>query len=131
MYYSNIRFLDHSLDKLVDLLSTVSCLSTLEEVNELGLVGESTTGAGKLEWPQKVVGFLEVRSNSGKFVNEVSTALDSKGSNTLLNDRVVGNRNALLVELSESTLVHELLDGGSGGVTVSDIRLNKTEHTDG
>ena len=51
-----MRDLDHTLDKLVDLLSTVSSLTSLKEVNKLGLVRESTTGAGKLEGPQEVVG---------------------------------------------------------------------------
>jgi len=124
-------FLDHTLDKLVDLLSTVSGLSSLKEVNKLGLVGESSTGGCELERPQEVVGLLEVRSNSGKLVDEVSTALDSDGSNTLLNDRVVSDRDALLVELGESTLEDKLFDSGTGGVSVGDVRLNKTEHANG
>ena len=131
LYFHFPFFLDHSLDKLVDFLSTVTSFSTLKEVNELGLVGESSTWAGKLERPQKVVRFLEVRSHGGKFVDKVGTALDTDGSNALFNDRVVGNGDALLVKLSESTLVDKLLDGLTGRVAVGHVWLDKTEHTDG
>jgi len=124
-------FLDHSLDKLVNLLSTVTCLATFQEVHKLGLVRETTTGTSKLERPQEVVGLLEVWPNSVNFMNEVSTTLDSNRSNTFLNNRVISDGNALFVELAKSTLVNELLDSRSGGVTIGDIRLNKTKHTDG
>jgi len=126
-----LRDLDHTLDKLVDLLSTVSSLTSLKEVNKLGLVGESTAGAGKLEGPKEVVGLLEVRSDSANLVDEIGTALDTDRSNSLLNNRVIGNGDTLLVELSESTLVDELLDGGAGGVSVGYVRLDETKHTDG
>jgi len=126
-----LRDLDHTLDKLVDLLSTVSSLTSLKEVNKLGLVRESTTGTGKLEGPQEVVGLLEVGSNSADLVDKISAALDTNRSNTFLDDGVVGDGDALLVELSESTLEDELLNSGARGVTVSYVRLDKTEHTDG
>ena len=138
MFYPHFPFLpsveenlDHTLNKLVDLLSTVSSLTSLKEVNKLGLVGESTTGAGKLEGPQEVVSFLEVRSNGANLVDEVGTALDTNRSDSLLNNRVVGNGDTLLVELSESTLVDELLNSRAGGVAVGYVRLNETKHTDG
>mmetsp|Transcript_5731 Transcript_5731/g.9647 ORF Transcript_5731/g.9647 Transcript_5731/m.9647 type:complete len:257 (-) Transcript_5731:32-802(-) len=123
--------LDHTLDKLVDLLSTVSSLTSLKEVNKLCLVRESTTGAGELEGPQEVVGLLEVGSNSADLVDKISAALDTNRSNTLLDDGVVGDGDALLVELSEPTLENELLNSGARGVTVGYVRLDKTKHTDG
>ena len=126
-----VKTLDHSLDKLVDLLSSVTGLSSLKEVHELGLAGESATRAGKLEWPQEVVGLLEVRSDGVDLVDEISTALDTNRLKTLSNDGVVSNGNTLLVELSETTLEDELLDGGAGRVSVGYIWFDETKHTNG
>ena len=125
----SISSLDHTLDKLVDFLSTISSLSTLEEMHKLRLVGESTTGTCELEWPQEVICLLEVRSDSVNFVNEVGTALYPDRSDALLDDRIVGDGDALLVELAKSALVNELLDGRSGGVAVGHIRLDEAKHT--
>jgi len=131
LYSIEPRFLNHALDKLVDLLSAVSGFSALQEVDELRLVREPAARAGKLERPQEVVGFLEVRPDSVDFVDEVRTALDSHRSNTFLNDRVVRNGDALFVELAETALEDELFNSGSGGETISHVRLNKTKHSNG
>jgi hypothetical protein len=123
--------LQHFLDELVDLLTTVTCLSTLKVVKKLGLAGESSKGRRKLERPQEVVCLLEVRSNGTDLVDEVSTAVDSEFSESLLDYGVISDRNALLVDLSESTLVYELLDGSTGRDSVGYIRLDETKHADG
>ncbi len=70
-------------------------------------------------------------SDGVNLVDEIGTAVHSDGSNSLLDDRVVGDGNALLVKLAKSPLVDELLDGRSGGVPVGDIRLDETKHTNG
>ena len=125
------RTLDHPLDELVDLLSSVAGLAALEEVDKLGLVGESPARRRELERPKEVVGLLEVRSNSGDFVDEVGAALDTDGANTLLDDGVVGDGDSLLVQLAKPALVNELLDSRSRGVAVCHVRLDEAEHTGG
>ena len=64
-------------------------------------------------------------------MDEVSTALNSNGSNSLFNNRVVSNGNALLVDFSKATFVDELFHSGSRGVSIGYIRFDKAKHTDG
>jgi len=130
MFYFLVRyfFLDHALDELVDLLSAVSSLSAFKEVNKLGLVRKTTTGAGELERPQEVVRFLEAWPYGVYFVDEICTALYSNGPNALLDDGVVSNGNALFVELAKSTLVDELLNSRTSGIAIGNIRFNKAKH---
>lgn len=124
--------LKHLGNELVDLFSTGTGFSAFHEVEQLGLAGESSLGVGKLERPQEVVGLLEVRSDGVDLLDEVSSALDSGFfSKSLGNNSVGGDRDALLVDLSESTLVDKLLDGGTGGVSVCHVRFDQSEHSDG
>merc|ERR1719384_1629850 len=46
-----VRLLQHFLDELVDLLPAVSRLASLEVMQELGLLRESSEGGGELERP--------------------------------------------------------------------------------
>ena len=56
-----------------------------------------------------------------------------KCSNTesLFDDGVVGDGDALMVDLGESTLVNQVANGLQVGITPSDIRVNQTQHLDG
>mmetsp|Transcript_23643 Transcript_23643/g.47946 ORF Transcript_23643/g.47946 Transcript_23643/m.47946 type:complete len:220 (+) Transcript_23643:556-1215(+) len=100
-------------------------------MKKLSPLGESTEGTGKLEGPQEVVGLLELGSDSGDLMNEVSAAVDSGLTESLADDRVVGDGDALAVDLGESALVNELLNSGAAGVSVRDVGLDESEHTDG
>lgn len=100
-------------------------------MQQLGLAGESTLRRSQLEGPQKVVGLLEVRAHSENLVHKIGRALNAVLGQSFGNNRVVGNGDALLVELAKATLVNELFDGGARGVTVGHVRLNQTKHTDG
>lgn len=92
---------------------------------------ETTSGVGELEGPEEVGGLLEVGANSEDLVDEILSADDAVLAEVLLNDGVVGKSSALLVDLSVSTLVDELLDRLQVGVTVGDPRLNNLEHLGG
>ena len=61
----------------------------------------------------------------------VRGALRSDISESLSDNVVGGDRDALLADLSESTLVDKLLDGGTGWVSVGYVRLDQSEHADG
>mmetsp|Transcript_53851 Transcript_53851/g.80363 ORF Transcript_53851/g.80363 Transcript_53851/m.80363 type:complete len:247 (+) Transcript_53851:211-951(+) len=123
--------LEHLLDKLVDLFSTGTSFSAFHEVQELCLARESTLGVAELEGPQEVVRLLEMRSNRDQLVDEICCATDSKLAQTFLDDRVIGDRDALLVELTEATLVDKLLNGRACGVTVGDIGFDQPKHSNG
>ena len=123
--------LQHSLDELVDFLATGTGFSALHKVEHLGLGRESSPGAVELEGPEEVVRLLKVGADGDQFVDQVGCAANTVFAKSLLNDRVVGNGNSLLVELAKAALVDKLLNGGTCGVSVGDVGFNETEHADG
>lgn len=92
---------------------------------------ETTSGGGKLEGPEEVGGLLEVGANGVDLVDEVLDADDAEVAEVLLNDLVVGERQALLVDLTVAALVDKLADGLEVGVAVGDERLDNLEHLNG
>ena len=110
----------HSGDKGVDELLSVS-VSTISLGEGVSLELESTEWGGELEWPQEVVGSLEVGSASDDFVNEALNAGDSTGDVSGLvfgakgvgDDAVVSEWDSASVDLSIASLVDELADGFS------------------
>jgi len=120
-------YLVHALDESVDPLLTVTLVTTLDEVELLALV-EATVGVGELEWPEEVGGLLEVGADGVDLVDEVLHADDAVLAEVLLDDGVVGERDALLVDLAVSTLVDELTDGLEVGVTPRDVWLDNDQH---
>lgn len=89
---------------------------------------EATVGVGQLEGPQEVGGLLEVGADGVDLVDKILNTDNAVLAEALLNDSVVGKGNTLLVDLSVSTLVDELLDALQVGVTVGDPRLNNLDH---
>ena len=117
----------HLADESVDVLLTVTSVTTLDEVLDLAGV-EATVGVGELEGPEEVVGLLEVGANGVDLVDQVFHADNAVLAEVLLNDLVVGKSNALLVDLSVATLVDELTDGLEVGVTVGDEGVDNGQH---
>lgn len=107
----------------------VASLSTFDKVD--ALLAESSSGRRKLEWPQEVVCLLEVRAHSEDLMDKILSADDAMGAQGSLNDRVVGESNASLVDLTEPTLVDELTHSLKVGVSVGDIGLNLLQHVHG
>jgi hypothetical protein len=89
---------------------------------------ETTSGVGELEGPEEVGGLLEVGANGVDLVDEILNTDNAVLAEVLLNNGVVSKGNTLLVDLSVTTLVDELLDGLQVGVTVGDPGLNDLEH---
>ena len=117
----------HLADESVDVLLTVTSVTTLDEMLDLAGV-EATVGVGELEGPEEVVGLLEVGANGVDLVNQVFHADNAVLAEVLLNDLVVGKSNALLVDLSVATLVDELTDSLEVGVTVGDVGVDNSQH---
>ena len=92
---------------------------------------ETTSGVGELEGPQEVGGLLEVGADGVDLVDKILNADDAVLAKVLLDDLVVGEGNALAVDLSVSALVDELTDGLEVGVTVGDIGVDDGEHLGG
>lgn len=117
----------HLADESVDVLLTVAQVTTLDEVLELA-GAEATVGVGQLEGPQEVGGLLEVGADGVDLVDQILDTDDAVLAEVLLNDGVVGKGDTLLVDLSVSTLVDELLDALQVGVTVGDPGLDDLDH---
>jgi len=94
----------------------------------MSLVAESALGRAELERPHEVVSLLEVSSNSVEFSDQVFDANDVVLSENLFNDLVRSDRDSLLVDLSVSSLIDQLRDGVSSGVSESNIRLDLLDH---
>lgn len=122
-----INYLVHSLDELVDVLLSVTSGTTLDKVLELSLNTPATRWVRQLEWTQEVVSLLEVWSNGVDFVNQVLNGDDTVFTELALDDGIVGKSDSLLVDLTVTSLVQKLSNGGQRWVTVSDVWLSKLQ----
>jgi len=89
---------------------------------------ETTSWVAKLEWPQEVGSLLEVGANSEDLVDQILHADNAVLAEAGLDDGVVGESNALLLDLSITTLVDELADGLEVGVSVGNPWLDDLQH---
>lgn len=117
-------------DQRVDLLFAVAQVTTLNEVLEFSRA-EATVGVAELEGPKEVGGLLEVGADSDDLVNEILHADDTVLAEALLDDGIVGQGNALLVDLAVPALVDELLHALEVGVTVGNPGLDDLDHLSG
>lgn len=125
----NQVLLVHSPDHSVDLVLPVSCITTFYKVG--GLLVHASSGRGQLEWPEEVVGGLEVLSDSVNLMDEILNADDSILTERLLNKGVICKSNALFVDLAISTLVGKLAYRFKIGVAPCNVGLCNTKHVDG
>lgn len=123
-------YLVHLLHQGVDVLLSVTVVTTLDEVVELSS-SETTVRVGQVEWPQEVVGLLEVRTNGVDLVDQVLDRQDTVLAQVGLDDGVFRQRNSLLVDLTITSLVHQLSDGGQAWVTVSNVWLDQLDQLRG
>ena len=120
----------HLSNEVVDEVLAVAEVTALDEVTELA-GAEATGGRGELEGPQEVGGLLEVGADGVDLVDQVLDADDAVLAEVLLDQLVVGDGQALLVDLSVTALVDELTDGLQVGVAVGDEGLDDLQHLGG
>lgn len=89
---------------------------------------ESTSRITELEWPQEVVCLLEVWTDCEDFVDQILYTDDTIFAERSFNDSIIGKSNALLVDLSISTLVDEFSYGLQVWVTIGDVWLDDGQH---
>jgi hypothetical protein len=92
---------------------------------------ESTSWVTELKWPEEVVGLLEIWTNGEDLVNKILNADDTVLSKAFFDQSIVGESNALLVDLSVSTLVNQLTNGLQVGVSISNVWLDNGQHLRG
>ena len=93
----------------------------------MSLVWESSSRSSKFEWPQEVVSFFEVGTNTVDFVDQIFNVVDTVLSKGFGNDCVWWERDSLSVDLSVSSLENEFSNSFSGRVSESDVWLNFSE----
>lgn len=131
LYYNILEnYLVHLLNQSVDVVFSVTGVTTLDEVLELSS-SETTVRVRQLEWPQEVVDLLEVRTNSVDLVNQVFERQDVELTQVGFNNGVVGQSDSLLVDLTVTSLVDQLSDGSKGWVTVGDVWLGQLQQFGG
>ncbi len=102
---------------------------TLLEVDKFA--GEPTIGRGELEGRKELIDNLELISHGEDLVNHILNTDDIVLAKRVLDDGVVRDGLPLVVHIHMAALVDELANGLQVGVSVSDVRLNKTKHLDG
>ena len=99
----------HLADELVDVGLPVTEVTALDEVLELPCP-PAASGVRELEWPEEVRRLLEVGAGGVDLVHEILDGEDVVLAEGLLNDGVVGEGDALLVNLAVAALVDKLAD---------------------
>lgn len=117
----------HLPDQRVDMILAIAEIATLDEVLELPLA-ETTGGVAELEGPQEVASLLEVGADGEDLVDEILHAHDAVLAQIRLDQGVVGQGDALLIDLAVTALVDELAHRLEVGVAVCDVRLHHLEH---
>jgi len=93
----------------------------------MSLVWESSSRSSKFEWPQEVVSFFEVGTNSVDFVDQIFNVVDTVLSKGFSYDSVWWERDSLSVDFTISSLENEFSNGFSWRISEGDIRLNFSE----
>ena len=119
-------YLVHSGDQFVNSVFSVSSVTAFNNVSQL--LVEATDRAVQLEGPQELVDNLEFGSNSDELVDDIFNAENTVFTQSLLNDAVVSDGQALAVDLSKAALVNQFANSLKVRSTVSDVGLDKLQH---
>ena len=92
---------------------------------------ETTSWVAQLEGPEEVGSLLEVGTNGEDLVNQILHADNAVLAKAVLNDGIIGEGDALFVDLSVSALVDKLTNCLEVRVSVGDPWLNDLQHLKG
>lgn len=120
-------YLVHLLDQRINLILAIAQITTLNEMLELSRT-EATGRVAELEWPEKVAGLLKVRADGEDLMDQILDTEDAVFAEVIFNYLVVGERDALLLDLAITALVDEVADGFNRGVAVCDIWFDDLDH---
>ena len=123
----HVVYLVHLCNQSIDLVLPVPQVTSLHEVLEFPRP-EPARWVAQLERPQEVADLLEVRAHGEDLMDQVLHADNTVLAQVVFDDLVVGEGNALLLDLAISTLVDELANSLEVGVAVGNVWLNDLEH---
>lgn len=115
---------EHSFHEFIDFFFSVTPDTTI--VIWMSLLFKSLLWRVELEWPEEVVCFFEVWSNSNNLVNEVLNWDDAEFTKFLFNKSIIGQWDSALVDFSITSLVDKLGDNRSWRVSISDVGFNNS-----
>ena len=121
------RPLVHRLDQGIDVLLPVTIITTLDVMLELAR-SEASSRVRQLERPQEVAGLLEGGTNCDDLVDQIFHAHDAEFTKIVFNQLVIGESDALLVNLAVAAFIDELADGLQVGVSIGDVGINNRKH---
>jgi len=122
-------FLVHFLNQIVDVLFSVTEVTTLDKV--VGNLPPATSWARQFNWEQVVVGGFEVVADGVDFVNQIFDAVDSEVAHGFLDDIIVGDLDSLTVDLDSASLVDHVFDGVLGWVAPGNEWIANSKHLNG
>merc|ERR1712183_755764 len=102
--YAHINLLVHAGDQVVDEFLTRTPVSATLLTESVALADEATLWCGELERPEEVVCLLELRADGIDLVDQILDTLNAVLGELVADDLVVGERDALLVDLTETAL---------------------------
>lgn len=105
-------------------------MSTLIHI-AVSLLLNSQSGWVQSEWEQEIGNLFEIWSKRIDLIDNVLHTSDADLSKSLINNLIWRQWNSLSVELSESSLVDQALDGLSRWVSVGNVWLNSSKHVHG
>ena len=120
----------HLPDQRIDVILPIAQITTLDVMLELPGT-EAARGVAQLEGPEEIAGLLEVGSHGEDLVDEIFHAHDAVLTQARLDQSVVGQGNALLVDLAVATLVDELSHRLEIRIAVGNVRFDHLEHLRG
>lgn len=120
-------YLVHLLNQRINLILAIAQITTLDEMLELSRT-EATGRVTELEWPEKIAGLLEVRADGEDLMDQILDTEDTVFAEVIFNYLVVGEWDALLLDLAIAALVDEVTDSFDRGVAVCNIRFDDLDH---
>lgn len=100
-------------------------------MESLSLRNISTLGRGEFKGPEEIVGNLEVRSAGSNFVDKIFNAGNSIFAEGFFDDEVAGQGYSLVVNFAVTSLIDNISDGGSGGISEGDEGKNSLDKIKG
>jgi hypothetical protein len=104
-------------------------LSALDERD--ALLGEAAGGGIQFEWPQELGHLAEALPAGHELVDDIFSANHVAVAELLLDDGVVGDGDALLVNAGKAALVHQLANSLDIRSAVGDVCVHRAQHVKG
>ena len=112
----------HLSDQAIDVILPVSMVTAFNKV--CSLLSISTASIAQFEWPQEIIGFLEMLSNGEDLVDKILHTDDAILAKALLNDGIVSKGRPSLFNFAKSSFVDQF--SHTLQIRISKVKLKNT-----